>query len=138
MVSRRACAALGDSGDIILGWMVRLVAVLAVVGVLSFDALSIGSGRVSIQDQASTAARAAADRWAVSHNAQSAFDSAWSSATADNSANEIDPKSFSIDPSGDVQLTVTREVPTFVVRLIAPLRAWAHVQAVGVAKPIPG
>src|SRR6476646_4112317 len=105
----------GDRGDIVLGWLVRVVALLAVVGVMAFDGLSIASSRLSIEDQASDAARAAADTWATGHNAQNAFDSAWRSATEANATNELNPKTFSVDRSGIAHVTVTRTAPTFVV-----------------------
>lgn len=123
-----------DRGDIVLGWLVRLGALLAVLGVCAFDSLSIGSSRLSIEDQASEAARAAAEQWASTRNAQSAFDSAWRSATEANPVNEIPVKSFFIDPSGQAHLTVTREAPTFVVRLVPPMRHWAVVQAHGISR----
>lgn len=122
-----------DRGDIVLGWLVRVIALLAVVGVLAFDALSIGSSRLSIEDQATDAARQAADTWAGSHDAQRAFDDAWRSATEANATNEVDAASFSIDPSGRAHVKVTREAPTFVVRLIPPLRHLALLHTEGVS-----
>lgn len=123
-----------DRGDIVLGWLVRLVAVLALLGVCAFDSLSIGASRLSIADQASDAARAAAERWEGTHDAQSAFDSAWNSATEANPTNEIPVTSFSIDSTGQARLTVGREAPTFLIRLVPPLRHWALVQADGVSR----
>lgn len=123
-----------DTGDIIVGWLVRVVALLAVAGVMSFDALSIGTSRLSIEDQAKAAARAAAETWSTSRNAQSAFDSAWRSATEANATNEVSAASFSIDPSGAAHVVVSREAPTFVVRLIGPLRQLAVVRSEAVGK----
>jgi len=50
-----------DVGDIVVGWLVRVVASVAVVGVLLFDAVSIAAAKMSVTDQASMAARAASD-----------------------------------------------------------------------------
>lgn len=137
MVSCDYSAGSPDTGDVIIGWIVRLVAILAAVGVLAFDALSVGSSRLSIEDQAATAARAAADTFAATHNKQNAFDSAWASATESNVGNQVDPKSFQIDPKGQARVTLTREAPTFVVRLVPPLRHWAKVRSVAVSRPSP-
>ena len=126
-----------DTGDVIVGWIVRLIAVLAAVGVISFDALSVGSSRLSIEDHAATAARAAADSWAATHNRQNAFESAWQSATEANGSNLVDPKSFVIDPDGQAHVSLTREAPTFIVRLVAPLRHWALVRSTAISKPSP-
>ena len=123
-----------DRGDIVLGWLVRLVVLLSILGVFAFDSLSIGAGRFSIEDQANDAARAAAAQWASTKDAQRAFDSAWKSATEANPTNEIAVSSFLIDPAGQAHLTVTREAPTFVVRLVAPVRHWATVKANGVSR----
>lgn len=125
----------GDTGDIVLGWLVRVIALLAVVGVMAFDALSVGSSRLSIDDQATTAARAAADSWAASHDMQGAFDTAWHSATEADATNDVDVKSFSIDATGVAHVTLSREAPTFVMRLIPPLRHLAVVRAVGDSHP---
>lgn len=136
MISRvesGSCGA-GDRGDIVLGWLVRLVALLALVGVLAFDALSVASARLSIEDQASDAARAAADTWATRHDAQSSFDSAWRNATEANATNELNPKTFSVSPNGTAHVTLSRTAPTFVVRLIPPLRHLAVIRADGVSK----
>ena len=123
-----------DRGDIVLGWLVRLVVLLSILGVFAFDSLSIGASRFSIEDQANDAARAAAAQWASTKDAQRAFDSAWKSATEANPTNEIAVSSFFIDPAGQAHLTVTREAPTFVVRLVAPVRHWAKVKADGVSR----
>ena len=124
-----------DRGDIVLSWLVRVIVLLAVVGVMAFDVLSVGSSRLSIDDQATTAARAAADSWAASHDRQGAFDAAWHSATESDATNDVDVKSFSIDAGGVAHVTLRREAPTFIVRLIPPLRRLAVVRAVGDSQP---
>ncbi len=124
-----------DRGDIVLGWLVRVVALLAVVGVMAFDVLSVGSSRLSVDDQATTAARAAADSWAASHDLQGAFDAAWRSATEADATNDVDAASFSVDAAGVAHVTLRREAPTFVMHLIPPLRRLAVVRAVGDSRP---
>lgn len=119
-----------DRGDIVVGWLVRVIALLAVVGVMSFDALSVLSARLSVEDQAAAAARAAADTWSTTHVAQTAFDSAWRSAAEANPTNDVDVASFRIDPSGAAHVTVSREAPTFVMRMIPQLRELAVVRSV--------
>lgn len=137
MASWDPSAGRGDTGDVIVSWLVRLVVVLATVGVLIFDALSVGSSRLSIEDHAATAARAAADSWAATHNKQTAFTSAWESATQADAGNQADPKSFLIDPDGQAHVSLSREAPTLVVHLVGPLRHWALVRSSAVSKPSP-
>lgn len=36
-----SCASEADRGDIVLGWVTRLVVVFAVLGILGYDAISV-------------------------------------------------------------------------------------------------
>jgi hypothetical protein len=123
-----------DRGDIVVGWLVRVVASVAVVGVLLFDVVSVAAAKMSVTDQASTAARAASDDWLVHHDQQSAFDAAWTSATEANPTNSVDTQTFRVAPNGTVRLTVHRIAPTLVLRLVGPLEHWADVAGEGVGR----
>ncbi len=126
-----------DRGDVLLGWLVRLVVVLGVLAVVAFDLISIGSARLTAQDQAQAAARAAADSWAGAHDPQRAFDSAVESARAADPADRVDPAGFSIDATGHAHLTVSRTARTLVVRRVGPLRHLAAVSVAAVSGPAP-
>jgi len=52
-----------DAGDVILSWLTRVVLVIAVTAVVGFDGLSIAVAHVSAQDDANSAAVAAATAW---------------------------------------------------------------------------
>ena len=54
-----------DRGDIIGSWLIRVTLGLAVAGVVLFDAISIGSAKISLQDTAQGAAREAVDATAA-------------------------------------------------------------------------
>jgi hypothetical protein len=123
-----------DVGDIVVGWLVRVVASVAVVGVLLFDAVSIAAAKMSVTDQASMAARAASDDWAIHHSQQSAFDAAWAAATEANPTNTVDTRSFQVAQNGTVRLTVHRTAPTLVLRLVGPAHHWADVVGEGVGR----
>jgi hypothetical protein len=123
-----------DRGDIVVGWLVRVVASVAVVGVILFDAISIGTAEMSVTDQASTAARAASTDWLSHHDQQSAFDAAWESATQANALNTVDTHTFRVEQNGTVHLTVERTAPTLVLRLLGPLSHWADVTGEGVGR----
>lgn len=129
MAGRRCSAPGRDRGGIVLGWLVKLTSVLAVLAIVVFDAMSISTARLSIQDQGGTAARAASEAWARSQDARTALDAAISAATTADPANTVDPASFLIEPNGTVRLTLTREVPTLVVGRIGPLQSWTVVRA---------
>lgn len=130
----RACARTDDRGDVVVGWLVRVVASVAVVGVLLFDAISVGAAKMSVTDQASEAARAASDNWLSRHDQQAAFDAAWQAATDSNAANTVDTRSFRVEKNGTVHLTVERTAPTLVLRLVGPLQHWADVSGEGVGR----
>lgn len=123
-----------DVGDIVVGWLVRVVVSVAVVGVLLFDAVSIAAAKMSVTDQASMAARAASDDWVVHHSQQMAFDAAWDAAKEANPTNTVDTQSFTVAQNGTVRLTVHRTAPTLVLRLVGPAHHWADVVGEGVGR----
>ena len=127
--------ACGDRGDIVLGWMTRVVSVLAVLGVLGFDAVSLASARFTAEDHAQTAAREAAATWAQSHVLQTAYDAALAEVLE--SGDTIDAASFAATPEGSVTLTLRRTAPTLVLERIPPLREWATMTATVTARPAP-
>jgi hypothetical protein len=54
---------IGERGDIVLGWLVRLCVVILVAGLVLFDAISVGLAHMSVGDDA----QAAADSWQRVH-----------------------------------------------------------------------
>jgi hypothetical protein len=123
-----------ERGDVVVGWLVRLVAGVAVAGLVLFDAISVGVAAMSVTDQASTAARAASDSWLTRHDQQQAFDAAWQSAVDANAGNTVDTHSFRVQRNGTVELSVHRTAPTLVLRLLGPLSHWAVVTGDAVAR----
>lgn len=115
----------GDRGDIILGWLTKLTASLAVVGVLGFDAVSLGAGRFQAEDHAQQAARAAVEAYSSSRDLQKAYDAAVAEVLDD--GDTIETGSFTVAPTGAVTLTLVREVPTVLVEKVGPLREYATV-----------
>ena len=122
-----------ERGDIILGWLARVALVLVLLGVISYDALAVGVAKVSVADQASSAARAASLVWVSSRNPRAAYDAAARNAIQADVANTVAPRGFRVDPDGTVRLRVDRPVHTLLLDRIPPLRGWAVVGADGVA-----
>lgn len=116
-----------DSGGIVLGWLTRLTVIMALVGVALFDAISVGTTSASVADQGSAAALEASVTWNETKNAQKAFDTAVAFATEANAGNELDPRSFSIDPDGTVHLEVSRVAKTLVLYRWGRTAKWAQV-----------
>ena len=112
-----------DRGDIVLGWLTKLVAVLAVFGVLGFDAISLGAARFQAEDHAQVAVRAAAESYRTGKDLQAAYDAAVAEVVEH--GDTIDPQTFSVAPDGTVTLTLLRIAPTMVIEKIGPARDWA-------------
>lgn len=126
--------AVAEHGDIVIGWLTRIIVVLALFGVVAFDGISVAAGAVGAADDAGTAAVAARDAWAQSHDLQKAYDAAVSS-LSDKPDDSIPTSSFSIDPTGTVTLKVRRETTTLLMRHIGPLRHLTVVVESGSASP---
>lgn len=126
--------AAAEHGDIVIGWLTRIIVVLAVFGVVAFDGISVGAGAVGAADDADTAAVAARDVWQQSHDVQQAYDAAVSS-LSDKPSDSIPASSFSIDPSGTVTLKVRRQTTTLLMQHIGPLRHLTVVVESGSASP---
>lgn len=125
-----------DGGGIVLGWLTKLVVVMALVGVVLFDGLSITASRLSIEDQGFQAAREASSEWQRSRDVQLAYDTAVSIAVEANTLNEVLPATFVAAPDGTVDLDMHREAATLVVHRIGWVADWALVSTHAAAKGI--
>lgn len=116
----------GDRGDIVLGWITKIVVLFGVAGLVLFDAISIGSTYVTMSDQGAYAAREASETWQREKgDVNQAFAAAQQAAESQNALNEIDPDSFVVDPDGTAHVTITREASTVLVHRIGAIRDWA-------------
>lgn len=123
-----------DAGSIVIGWLTKLVAVLAIIGVMAFDALSIGAAHVSATDDADSAASAAQTAWAAKHDVQTAYNAAAASLT--NPSEQVLTRGFAVDPDGTVHLLLRRTVSTtLVLRHLGPLKKYTVFTVVGEATP---
>lgn len=131
MSSRRPA---GEHGDVVLGWLTKVVATLAVLGMIGFDAVSLGAGHFRAEDSAQTAARAAAEAFSNTKNLQQAYEAALDEVL--DSGATIDPAGFTINPQGEVTLTLRHEAPTLLVAKIPPLRHYAVIDKTGTGRPL--
>jgi hypothetical protein len=122
-----------DSGSIVLGWLTKLIVSIAVVGVVLFDAISIGAARLGASDDANAAAEAAAQDYLSSHNVDSAYRAALTSLPS--SSETIPPKTFLIASDGGVTLVVRRTPTTLVTQRVGPLKKYTVVIEHGDAPP---
>ena len=121
-----------DRGSMVVGWLVKLAAVLTIVSIVGFDGISLAVARLNSQDDANNAASAAAAAWQQTHNPQQAYDAAAESA---GSSETVDTKTFTIDANGTVHLTLTRKATTLVMYRLGPLKKYTVVTAHGEAGP---
>ncbi len=126
----------GDRGDIVLSWLTKLVLVMAVLGVIGFDAISMGVGRLQAEERAGEAARAAVRSWSQTQEVQAAYEAALATTTDDGvTVDSIDPTSFSVGTDGSVTLTVEHSASTLVVEKIGAIADWATASATVTARP---
>jgi hypothetical protein len=123
-----------DAGDIVVAWLGRLVVILAIVAAIGYDGVQVGLAKVSIQDQASTAAQAGRDSWQTRHSVENAYTAAVLSAHSGNTANVISPKNFVVSPTGVVTLTMTRPIHTLFAHYL-PTDVTRIAQATASASP---
>jgi hypothetical protein len=120
-----------------MGWLTKIVAVLAVAGIGLFDAISIGTTAVTLTDQGSYAARDASETWKSTQNLQQAYNQAVASAIAQNRENVVDASTFRIDKDNTVHLTVSREAPTLLLFRWGRTHEWAKVERAAKGKALP-
>lgn len=123
----------GDSGSIVIGWLTRLIVVVAIVGVVLFDVVSITAAHIGAEDDASQAATAASADYRANHNVQSAYNAAVESLPS--SSETVLTRGFVIDPDGTVHLRLRRTVKTVVCSHIGPLKHFDTVTVSGEAAP---
>ncbi len=112
-----------DRGDVVLGWLTKVVATLAILGLMGFDAMSLAVARVQAEDSAQQAVRAASTSYSTTRDLQAAYDAAVARVGA--SGDTIDPAGFTVTPEGAVTLSLRREAPTLLVEKIPQLREYS-------------
>lgn len=124
----------GDRGDVILGWFTKIAVVLALFGVMTFDAVSVGVAKMNASDTAGEAAGFGADAWSQSHDVKAAYQAA--EAYAEEHGATIDPKTFVIDPDGTVHVTLVHEATTLLLYRTKTTKKWTRIVATGARRPV--
>jgi len=115
----------GDRGDIAIGWFTKIVIALALLGIVGYEATSIGVAHVQTQDLAKDAAREASREWQRTKDVQRAFDAA---EVRIGTAGTVDPNEFHVKPDGSVMLTVEREADSLVLYRFGATKKWTEVR----------
>ena len=126
----------GDRGDIVLGWLTRLTVALAVLGVIGFDLVALGVGRLQAEDHAQAAARAAAKSWSSTQDLQTSYEAALAQVAEDAGPSAtVLPEGFAVATDGAVTLTVEHTAATLLVEKIGPARSWATSRTTVTGRP---
>lgn len=121
-----------ERGDIVLGWLTKLVLIISVLGVIGFDVISLGQARLKAADRATTAAQAAASSYASTKDVQRAYDAAFATLT---DGDTIETQTFTVRPTGVVELRLHHTGTTLLVEKIGPLKKYAEAVATGTGRP---
>lgn len=103
------------TGDILLGWLVRLLLVVGVLVLVAYEGISIGVTYVGLDDDARDVALAARDAY------RSGATETQTTQVAEEAATEVDASLVALEVD-DASLTVTldREAPTLVLHRFGP------------------
>jgi hypothetical protein len=105
----------GESGDIIVGWLVRLLLVLGLILLVAYEAISVGVTYVGLDDDAREVALAARDAYRSGSTENEVEE------LADEQAAAVDARLVSVELD-DQSLTVTveRDAPTVLLHRFGP------------------
>ena len=121
-----------ERGAIVVGWLTKVVAALAILGIGGYDAVAIGAARVTLTDDANAAAEAANLAWNDSRgNVQAAYNAAY--VWAQQHGVEAPVDDFSVERDGTIHLRLTKTTTTLVVHHIGPLKKYTTVSQPGTA-----
>ena len=122
-----------DRGDIVLGWLTKLVVVVGLLGLLAFDGLSLMLGRLKTEDLAQTASREAVFAYRDTKDVQRSYEAALEA--LEDSGATLDPEDFAVHSDGSVTVTVEHTMATFVVEKVDAVKDWARSTATATARP---
>lgn len=109
-----------DRGAVRLVSITRLVVVLAIVGVIGFDGVSVVASRVSTENDAQTAAYAASAAWHAAPNIDAAYEAAVASVAG--KGETVLTHQFTVDPDGTVHLVLRSRTRSVLLEHIGALR----------------
>lgn len=124
----------GERGDVVLGWLTKVVATLAVLGLVGFDAVSLGAAQFQAEDRAQQAVRRATESYRASRDLQAAYNAALAETLG--TGDTIAPAGFSASPDGAVTLTLRHESATLLVEKVPPLRKYTVVTRTVTGRPL--
>ena len=114
----------GERGDIITGWLAQLLVVMAVVGLVGYEALAVAIPALTLDGDAEEVADAAADAYESTSSEASALEAA----EAEAETRDAEVVDLVIEEDG-VEVTVSRPTATLFIHRIPGLEGTADVAA---------
>lgn len=113
-----------DSGGIVISWLIKVAATLALILVVLYDGISITYNNVATGEDARSVARAASDARLIGRaTKRQAIAAAKEKAHA--TGVTLNPSDIVFESDGSIQVTVSRSVDTLAVKRIGPLEQFA-------------
>jgi hypothetical protein len=113
-------------GDIVIGWILKLIVSLAIVGVAAFEGGAVVVAHVGADTAANEASREAALEYAHSHDVDAAEVAAAESAKTSGAS----VVAFEVDVSSDVLIvTIEKKARTLLLQRIGATRSWSVARA---------
>ncbi|MCU0282696.1 MAG: hypothetical protein MUD13_02195 [Candidatus Nanopelagicales bacterium] len=128
----RGASAGRDEGGIVLGWLLRVSAVLLVLGVIGFDVMSLAYTNVTTVDDAGIVAGSGA---MLLMEQPGAYEAARDESlqVADQLGVRLRARDWWIDEEGEVHVTVSRRAHSLALQHVPQLERYLTVRAVGTA-----
>lgn len=105
-----------EQGEIITGWLLKMLLTVAVLAIIAYEVISIGVTTVALDDNAREVARAARDAYRSSQSLEAATEAAVAVADLHNA--EV----VALEDEGEeLVITLQRQAPTLVTHRIGPL-----------------
>ncbi|MGL4174143.1 MAG: hypothetical protein ACRCTR_08765 [Actinomycetota bacterium] len=117
-----------EQGDVIAGWLLRLVVFTTFAGVVVFDSVSIFTTRLSLVEDSEIAAQAASARWIQSRNSQQSLRSATDAAQIEQSDNRVDSERFFLLADGTAEVTLERKASTLLFGSLPKIKSWTLIR----------
>jgi hypothetical protein len=122
-----------DAGDMVIGWLTRVAAIVLVIGLIGFESLSIVVTKFQLGDVAASAGSTAIAAYAGSHNITIAYQQA--EAVAADSGAVIVQKSFRVNADGSVEFTIRKTANTLLLQHLKATQKWTNVKEHAVIEP---
>jgi len=115
-----------ERGDIVIGWLLKLVISLAIVGLVAFEGGAIVVARVQADGTANDVANEAAIVYARGANAEAAE----KAAEAEAAHAGVTLVRFDVAPDGrSISVTVEKDAKTLVLQRISATRSWTEARS---------